>query len=99
MKRKVLFLSNFLTFDSVLEVKSSERSDGDAFVRESTMEQNSSLLESFACPKLESLRIGQKLDMLFTKSLNLLIMIYVLRLIQGLSTNVLYSVIGNVQGL
>ena len=99
MLRKVLLLSNFLTFDSVLEVKASERSDSDALVRETAMEENRSLLECFACPYLESLRVSQELDMLFTKSLYHFFMPYGLRLIQGLATNVLYGIVGNVQCL
>ena len=92
-------MSNFLSFDSVLEVKASERSNSDALVRETAMEENRSLFECFACPYLESLRVSQELDVLFTKSLYRFLIPYGLRLFQGLSANVLYSVVRNVQGL
>ena len=38
MWRHVLLLPDFLAFDAVFEVKSSERSDRDAFLSELTME-------------------------------------------------------------
>ena len=61
----MLLLPDFLAFDAVFEVKSSERSDRDAFLSELSMEQFGSKLERFACPLLESGRVSQVLDVFF----------------------------------
>ena len=92
-------MPDLLTFDPVFEVKSSEGSYSDSFISVSAMEENCSLLECLACPFLKSMRVSQKFDVLFTEPIYLSRWFYLWSLLDGVSTNMLNTVVGDVQGL
>ena len=92
-------MPDLLTFDAVFEVKSSEGSYSDSFISVSAMEENCSLLERLACPLLKSMKVSQELDVLFTEHKQLSRWSQLGSWLDGVSTNMLNTVVGDVQGL
>jgi len=96
---QIFFLSNFLSSDTIFEVKSSERSNSYSFVLEPSMESDLSLFHSKTSPLFECFRAQKIVKMLLIKLSFFLLSTWSFHSFKCLSANMLNFVFSQVQTL
>ena len=99
MFRHVLLLPHLLPLDSMLQVQSPQASHGNAFIRESAVEEFGSPLEREACPVLKSLVARQEVNMVLIELGDLSVASWRSFRLQSMSTEVLDCVVGDAERL
>ena len=95
----MLFLSDLLAFDTMLQVEPPQARHGDSLVSKLAMKKFSSIFQCITCPLLQSLVTRQEVDMMFFKFGNLPGARCLSSRLHCISAYMLHSVVGHTQSL